>query len=313
MSESTDFQNAMALLRSGRRKEATKEFLNLYTKVRNIGLRLQLIDALMSSLDPIRETNKLIQVADDGIKSAEQLSRPDMKARFMAAKATYIMKDIYSLKYRQHNLKLLPQRWINFSTERDHAEYSHVTQAIADKEHEVDSLISEATKLADVTDDKIVQAYVAMSVGDVHQSRYMNVKMDAIPGRPTRAKWWLRLKLLRQLGLENYLFFNVREIRALRIHLSRVKRSFLQAAELFRAINDPREAHAFYNLANHLRISFKFRQATNYLNHARIVAQKHNQHLLLKQIDELTKIVKSRNENIPNYVEGEIRKEVTLD
>lgn len=81
MSESADFQNAMALLQSGRRKEATKEFLNLYTKVRNIGLRLQVIDALMSSLDPIRETNKLIKVADDGIIITQQLNRPDMKAR----------------------------------------------------------------------------------------------------------------------------------------------------------------------------------------------------------------------------------------
>lgn len=223
------------------------------------------------------------------------------------------MKEIYSLKYGQHNLKLLPQRWINFSTERDQAEYSHVTQAIDDKEHEVDNLISEATKLADLTNDKIIQAYVAMSVGDVHQSRYMNLKMDAIPGRSTRAKWWLRLKPLRQGGLENYLFFNLQEIRALRNHLSRVKRSLLRAAELFRAINDPREAHAFYNLANHLRISFKFRQAINYHKHARVVAQKHNQQLLLKQIDELTKIVISRNKNVPNYLEGETRKEVTLD
>ena len=313
MSENTDFQNAMVLLQSGRRKEATKEFLNLYTKVTSIGFRLQVIDALLSSLDPIRQTNKLIEVADDGINIAQQLNRPEMKAHFMAAKATHIMKEIYSLKYRQYNLKLLPQRWINFSTERDQAEYAHVTKAIDDKEDEVDNLISEATKLADLTNNKVVQAYVAMSVGDVHHSRYMNLKMDAIPGRSMRAKWWRRLKPLRQRGLENYLFFNLHEIRALRNHLSRVERSFLRAAELFRAINDPSEAHAFYNLANHLRISFKFRQAINYLKKARVVAQKHNQELLVKQIDELARIVKTRNKDVPNYLEGETRKEVTLD
>ena len=81
---------------------------------------------------------------------------------------------------------------------------------------------------------------------------------------------------------------------------------------MFREINDPREAHAFYNLANHLRIAFRFRQATNYLKQARVVAQKHNEQLLLKQIDELARIVKARNKDVPNYLEGETRKEVTL-
>ena len=312
MSENTDFQNAMALLQSGRRKEATKEFLNLYAKVTNIGFRLQVIDVLMSSLDPILQTDKLIEVADDGINITQQLNRPDIEAHLMAAKATYIMNEIYSLKYRQHNLKLLPQQWINFSTERDEAEYVNITEAIHDREHEVDNLINEAIKIAGLTNDKMVQAYVAMSVGDVHQSRYMNLKMDAIPGRSTRAKWWLRLEPLRQRGLENYLFFNLHQIRALRNHLSRVTQCFLRAAELFREINDPREAHAFYNLANHLRIAFRFRQATNYLKQARVVAQKHNEQLLLKQIDELARIMKARNKDVPNYLEGETRKEVTL-
>jgi hypothetical protein len=312
MSEKNDFQNAVILLSSGRRKQAAKAFMCLYDNATDAGFKLNIIDMLMSCLDPIREVDKLLQVVNDGINIAQQLNRQDLVPHLLGAKATYVMKQISNLKYRQHSLKLMPYLWINFATETERDEYEHLSRAIRDGEAEVHSLVSKATMLARQAADRIVQAYVLMATGDVHQSRFMNLKMDAMTGKSTRAKWWLRLEPLRQRGLEHFLFFTFGQIRLLRDHLSQVAECYLAAAELFREINDPREAHAFYNLANHLRIAYQFRRAMKYLKKARIVAQNHNEHLLLKQIDELARIVRAKNKDVPDYLEGEKREEITV-
>jgi hypothetical protein len=189
--------------------------------------------------------------------------------------------------------------WINFATEAEKNEYEHIIQAIHNGEAEVDSLISDAMMLACQMEDPVSQAYVSMATGDIHQGRYRNLKMDGMRGQFRRAKWWLRLKPLHRRGLEKYLFLSFDQIRRLNYHLSQVTDFFLRAAELFRASNDPREAHVFYNLANNLRIAEKFRRAMKYLEGARIVAEKHNEQLLLKHIDELARIVADRNKDVP--------------
>lgn len=306
MSEENNLKKAFALLQSGRKEEAAKELLALYEKATNNGYRLEVIDVLLSALDPIKENDKLIKTADEGVKIAHQMNRKDVEAYLMARKADFFTNEVSLLKYNQHNLKLASD-WVGFATEADKNEYERLTREIMRLENETDSLIEEAISISEGIGNKKTEGYVWMSLGQVISTRYLHFKMDAMKGSSRRAKWWLRLTPLRRHGLENYLFFSFGQIKQLREYISTFTEAFLKATKIFRGINDSAEAYALYNLANNLNIAFEFKKARKYLAQARAVAQKHNELFLLKQIEEMEQIVRDKHRNTPNYLEGETR------
>ncbi len=294
------------LLQSGKKKEAAKELLALYEKATNNDYKLEVIDVLLNALDPVKENGKLIKAADEGVKIAHQINRKDVKAYLMARKADFLMKEISLLKYSQHNLKLAPD-WLGFATEADKNEHGRLTREIARLENEIDSLMKEAISTSEVAGNKKTEGHVLMSLGQVISTRYLHFKMDAMKGSSRRAKWWLRLAPLRRHGLENYLFFSFGQIKQLREYILTFTGAFLKAAKIFQVIDDSMEAYALYNLANNLNTAFEFKKAIKHLAQAKVVAQKHNEHFLIKQIEGMKQIIHDKNKNVPNYFEGETR------
>lgn len=144
-------------------------------------------------------------------------------------------------------------------------------------------------QMAKEAGNKRIEAHVWVSLGEVNVGRYMHFKMQAMIGSVGKAKWWHRLSLLRRYGLENYLFYDLRQIRELRNYIAQFTSSLLRAASLFKEINDSGEAYTLYNLSNHLRTAFKFREASRYIKRAEAVARNYNEELLLKNIEEMKK------------------------
>jgi len=75
MSEKDNLQNAINLLMNGKRKEAAAELLNLNSKIMDKNLRIQLIDASLSALDPVKEGERLIELSGEGIKLPEIMTK----------------------------------------------------------------------------------------------------------------------------------------------------------------------------------------------------------------------------------------------
>lgn len=310
MSDVDDFKNAVALMNAGKGQEAAQEFWRLYRSVRNAGLRLQVIDALMNAVDPVRENSTRIALANEGMHIAQQIQRDELRAYMMGRKASFLSMEVTFLKHRQVSLKLTPG-WLGFATEAEKTEHEGISESIERIEGEIDALLRDALTIAQETADKKLEASIWMAHGDVSSRKYMFFKMNVMVGNPTRpqwkARWWNRLVILRRYGLENYLFYSWREIKELRCYISHFTECFLRAAHLYRDTNDAAEANALYNLANHLRTAFRFRQARKYLAQAKVIAEKNNDRFLLSRITAMEQSIRARNKDVPNYLEGETR------
>lgn len=297
----------------GRRQEAAKKLWPLYTTVVSESFRLQVIvEGLVNALDPFKDLDPLMTAVNEGLALSEHMDRADIQAYLMAKKASLHMNEITILQYRQQNLRLHPE-WIGFATETEEAEFRAMTEKIDETEKNADTLVSSALQMAKEAGDRRIEACVWVCSGEVNVGRYMHFKMQAMMGSIERAKWWRRLSLLRRYGLENYLFYNLHQIRKLRKYITDFTSSLLCAANLFHEINDSEEAYTFFNLSNHLRTAFKFRDARRYLKRAETIARNFNQELLLKHIEEMMKRIKARNKDVPNYLEGETREEIRIN
>ena len=103
MSEKIDFKKAMSLLMKGRGKEASTVLLPLYQQTTKKGFKLQLIDALLTALDPLQENQKLIDMAFEGIRLANELRASDLQAHFMAKKADFLMNNVLLDQHQRAN------------------------------------------------------------------------------------------------------------------------------------------------------------------------------------------------------------------
>src|SRR3989338_8170802 len=126
MPEKNRLQNAINLIIEGRRKEAVAELLALEKVITDKNLRIQLIDTMLSALDPVKENAKLIELSDEAITITDN---KNLQAFFMSRKADFLMGKITFLLYDRTNLKLSPG-WIEFSIEADKREYEALTMEI---------------------------------------------------------------------------------------------------------------------------------------------------------------------------------------
>lgn len=302
MPEENNFNNAMSLLIAGRRKEAAVELLNLYQRTTKKSLRLQLIEALMSALNHKRENQKLIDLSSEGIKFSEDLQLPALQAHFMSRKAEFLSNKSSLLHCQRAELKLAPG-WLGFSTEAERISYDSLTAEIKSLEKETDRLLSDATTIAKLTGKKKVLGFILMSKGYVESSRYLDCKLKCID-----VTWKSKVRLLfYKWGFEIPLLFGFKRYKRLKTYVDSFTKSYLEAVRLLEEIDDLAAGSAYYNLAVHLKMAYKFRQAKNYLRKAKFIAEKHRNTSLRHQINELKKSIKARNRDIPNYLEGETR------
>lgn len=305
MSEKNNLQNAINLLTQGRRKEAAVELLNLENKITEKNLRIQLIDASLSALDPINENEKLIEMSGEGIKIVGDYNKRDIQAYFMSRRADFLTIKVTFLQYRQQNLKLAPG-WIEFSIEADKQEYQKLTAQVDKLEREVDDLLTQALSLAEQSGSKNIFGRVLMAKGSVESLRYFHYKTECIRGG-LRAKLWLKFNFLRYPFFERLIIYTGKNAQKLQSFVDTFTEKFLKAAQIFEESGDSMAGYAYHNLANNFSTAYRFRKAKKYLKKAKNIAIKHNDSLLKRQIEILEKVIKAKNKNVPDYLNGETR------
>lgn len=307
MSEEDEFKKAMSLLMSGRRKEASASLLPLYQQARKKRFKIQVIDALLSALDPIVENHRLIDMASEGVSLADELGESDLKAHFMSRKAEFLMAKTSLCHYKCANLKLAPG-WIEFSTEADRNNYDFLVKNNNEYEIEIDQLLNEALAIATRTSNKKVLAFILISRASVQSSRYIEYKMDCI-----RGAWRTKVRLLLyRMGFEVPILFGIKNARVLKTYISSFTADYLRAAKLFEEIEDDGAGYAYFDLAVNLKSSYHFRKANKFLRRARTIAKKYNNELMLAKIKDLAKSIKARNRDVPDYDRGEKREEIVV-
>ena len=310
MPEESDFEKAMNVLMSGQRKQASVLLQQLYQQTLEKEEKIQIIDALLTTLNPIEDTQQLIMLSSEGIKLTNELGILDMQAHFMGRMAEFLMGKITLFQYQRTNLKLAPG-WIGFSTEADKSKYEVLTETIKKLEEEVDQLLINASTVAESIGNKKVLAFILLSEASIEGLCYSQYKMECIQGS-WRTKTWMLLRILRKWGYEVPVLFGFKHYKTLKMYVSSITLIYLKAARLLEEINDDGAGFAYFNLAVHLKTAYKFRQAQKYLHKAKIIAAKNGNGLLSTQINILEKLIKARNRDTPNYLEGETREEIVV-
>lgn len=308
MSEENELAAALDLYAQGRRSEATASILKLEPRVRDKKARLQLIDAALSVIDPTKQNAPLIDLSEEGIRIASELRLVDLQAFFMARKADVLIIKEGVFWHRQTSLKLAPG-WIEFSTEADKRNWERLERERAALNTEIDELLARAFFVAEQSSNKRILGRVLMALGGVASARYLQCKAESMK-HGMQAKLWVNFRIFRYPVFERLFLLLNRKGRGVKAQLELLTKSYLRAAEVFKKIEDSTEAHAYYNLAVHLRGAYDFRAVRKYLRRAREIAVRHDDQILIRQIDSLERIVKARNTDIPDYLHGETRGEL---
>jgi len=266
-------------------------------------LRIQIIDLLLSALDPVDKYEKLILLSFEGAKIAEEYGQKDLQAYFMSRRASFLITKISFLQYKQRNLKLAPG-WIEFSTKIDKNEYGKLTTEIEKIEIEIEDLLEQASVLAKESGNKKVLGRVLMEISSIESTRYLHYKSECFNNR-FRTKLWLTFEILRHPFFEYLIIFSKKESKKLQSFINVFTENSLQAAQIFEELNDPTAGYAYHNLANNLKSTYEFKKAKKYLKKAKIIANKYGDKLLNQRINDLEKEIKNKNRDIPDYINGE--------
>ncbi len=305
MLEENNLKNALQLISVGRRGEASRILLNIYKRTTNQDIKLQVILALIVSLNQIEHNKLLIQLCNEGIKIAAYL-QPNTQGYLMANKAIFLINHIALLIYRKSNLKLAPG-WLGFSTEAEKHEFEELNRQITSGEHEVDNLIEESLKIANGQDKKSLQGHIYHAIGKIYGSKYFNYNLEyAVQNR--KITWLSNHYLIRRFNLYKYLIYSRGQRKKLNESVALTIENLLEAVQLFKdAGNEPSASYALFDLSMQLKNFNRFRKASKYLATSKTIAEKHNDAELLRNIDVVGRSIKMRNTDIPNYLEGESR------
>lgn len=304
MSKESELQKALDLMNQGKRSESRAILLSLEPQIKDAHHRLLLIDASLSVLDPVHDNLKKVALSVEGASLAEAAGLVDLKAHFEARTADLLMLQVGLCHHESAKLKLSPE-WIEFATEAEKTRYESLTKEMEELNAKIDNLLSRAIFQAEKSGNKKILGYVLMSKGDVVSSRYMQFKADHMRG--FRAKFWSRFELMRYPFFEYLLTFSNGDARTLNAYVKTFTRDFLKAAKLLEEINDPSAGAAYQNLANHLRTAYRFSEAKKYVAKGKAIATKHNDALLMRQLEMMERSIATKNRDIPDYINGETR------
>lgn len=305
MPEEDNFTRGLKLLEAGRRREAVGELSEAYRRALNPNARLQIIDALLSALDQIKDNEKLLALTAEAIAITQTLQNDEYRAHFMARRAEHLMTKNGFVQYEQQMIKLAPG-WIEFSLQRDKDRYESLAAIRQANDQEINNLIKGAMLLAEIKGREELLGFVLMSRGSIASGRYMELKGEYLRLESPIVKW-LKSGWLRYYLFDHRLIFSTQHRKELKALIASFRADYLRAAKLFEELGSEMAASAYYNLANHLRTAFRFQEATNNLAKAEEIARKTNDLTVLRQAEILKKIIKARNRDVPNYVGGETR------
>lgn len=302
MSAADELKTAIQLAFAGKRTEAAALLLKIDPQINDPQQRLHLIDVALSTLDPLRDNAKLLELSIEGGDIASRFGLQALQAHFMARRADILESQLGFWRHRRAELKLAPG-WVGFATEADRDEYDALTTEIEKRVKEIDNLLTKAEELAVTAGDQKTQGFILMARGSIESSEYLQGLGEAMKS-PFLAKLWLRLRLLRHPIFERLFTPRADELKR---HRRAFIKSYLEAARILEAIDDSAAASAYHNLANCLRSAYRFRAARKYASKARVIAERHDDTMCLAKLDELEVSIRAKNRDVPDYLSGETR------
>lgn len=304
MSETQKLKEAQRLISINNVEKATPLLWELYSS-NNPNIKLNAILSLLAVLDYVTETEKILQIIEEGIKIATSMGKNDVATFLLGRKSFFLESVLGFLIYRQKNLILSANvfKWINFATEKEKMEFD----AIADRRRKIEKDIREIEntilRMAEASADHYFRGHIFMAVGEIYGSRYLNDKLDLMIGGKLRSKIG-NIYLVRRWNLDNLLLYRNSDRRKIIGHKKDCIRFFKLAISDFEAGGNKSDmAHACYNLAVKLNMMFHFRDAKKYLEQAERLVRKSDEKRLLSQILSFRNDLKNKNKNVRNYVE----------
>lgn len=304
MSETNSLRKASQLIDTGKREEASRILLALYAKTGNRKIRLQAIVFLVDLLDPIQQSDLLIEMCNEG-KRLTTSSQLDTATYLMAKEASFLMISISLLTHEKQNIVLAPG-WLNFSSEADKALFEKLTTQINNREQEVERLIGDSLRIAKSFKNRQLECRVRLMVGEIYMRKYLNAKMAYSAGNP-RVRWFSKY-LFNRFNLDHYLLYRVDQRRELTQLRRASTKNLTEAVRLARVLGDDSLlSHTLYNTANDLRVFNHFREAKRHLVQSKSVAEKRGDVALLGRIHELGRSISRRNRDIPDELKQAMR------
>lgn len=303
MSEQNKLKEAMDLALIGKREEAAALLTSLEPVIKEPNLRLQLIDACLSTLSSIKDNEKLIQLASEAIDMTKRANLGKYQAYFMGRKADLLSFQVGIRHHRMASLKLTP-RWINFATEAEETEYNILLNETNEKEKELNSLLEGALILANNSGDKKTLAYLLMERGGISSSRYLQHKADSMKSK-LYGKLWLKFPIIRYPLFEHLFGLLNKDVRKLPVFVNSFRKDLLESGRLFEEIEEPIASSAYFNLAIYMKSSFRFSEAKKFLRKSHNIALRHNDLATLAKIKEMEKSIELKNEDTPQYLSEE--------
>jgi len=300
-----EFVAAFSDLMSGHRQRAAESLKSLYVRTADAQLKVKIVDALLSALDHLKNIDFLSTLCDEAAKNADAIGRPGMRAYFMASKAELLSCRLIFVHHELSCLKMAPC-WLEFSTEADRDRHRALTEESDKISAECQRVIEGALSLAERCGDRKILGRVLMSRGNIWSQDYMHKMAEALLGN-RRSGWWLRFGSLRGSAIGTYVIFGTSIARKLRDKAALFVGSYLSAAKIFEEAGDDTSGYAYYNLANDLRMMYRFGEATKYLVKASAVAERSGDRKLMSLIEILRKSISSKNRDVPDYINGELR------
>jgi hypothetical protein len=280
MSEEDALDKAQQFIDQGNAEEASKLLWPLCESHDRV-TRLNAIFALLVTLNPITENDKLLLFADKGIETAAQLCLSNERAYLLSRKVYYLLNQLSMLVHRLKNLTLSARvfKWIDFSLERDKEEHAAISRRRVDIEKEIASTATLVEGLAEECTDHGVRGQLFESIGDYYSTWFFLHCLDLQRGGRIRAKVF-NLRFVRRWNLTYFLYD--RESRK-KILVSKQKcfQYLERAVTEFEAANLGADvARACYNLAAKLMLTNHFVRAQRLLLKAKSLVDSNNAKLV---------------------------------
>lgn len=284
---------AVYLMNAGNKDEAAKVFTVLANS-KDDAIKLQAYDALLSILDQIKDYKAIMTLCDNGIKISQTQKRIDNLAYFQMRKASVMSIKIGGWKYVRKMFKLSPD-WFNFSTEEEEKRYKDLDNKIQQNEKEVDLLCAESLNNAKSAGNKKLLGMIYLYRAPIWQNRCSDLKIE----RMIRT-----VRLLPECRLKDLLKYSKKDLRAIDEYFSESISDLSTAIGIFKGIGDNDSvSYCLNNLTNYYLHSYRYIQAFFAFKKLGSSIKGSKDKELLRNYERLKDRLRSRNNNIPNYVD----------
>lgn len=305
MSETKKLRLAQEMISANQMEKSSKLLWKLYES-KHLVMKLGAILSLITVINHVRENNKLIELADEGLKIATSMSMDKERVYLLIRKSHFLITQSSNLVSRQRNLKMAANvfDWIDFSLKKDKEEYVAISERRLQLMQEIENMEKEVLSMAISSIDHRFRGNIYVALAEFYAVKFFNDRMDLMRGGSWRS-WLANIYFVRRWNLDWFIVFNRESRRQVRGSEKRCFHLFEKAIEEFQIGGHTLElAYAFYNFAVNLKaLNNSFHKAGRFLRQAKELAKITKEERLMVKIADLEKALEDKNRHIRNYVE----------